>query len=172
MEPASEISRNACSQCGDLRASTRRISWTSQKGLRRGGMAPGEDLNNPIQGYASYFDVVVAAEVIEHLENPRCMVRDLFRLCRPGGSVIVTTPNNESLRAVISPGGSRALRGLQRLLLSGPHHRSAAEGPLSYFAGSRVQSAAFPVYAKGSGPRPHTVYLARGLGRVSSRYQF
>ncbi len=61
-----------------------------------------EDLNNPIQGYASYFDVVVAAEVIEHLENPRSMVRDLFRLCRPGGFVIVTTPNNESLRAVIS----------------------------------------------------------------------
>jgi 2-polyprenyl-3-methyl-5-hydroxy-6-metoxy-1,4-benzoquinol methylase len=61
-----------------------------------------EDLNNPIQGYDSYFDVVVAAEVIEHLENPRSMVRDMFRLCRPGGYLVLTTPNNESLRALIS----------------------------------------------------------------------
>jgi 2-polyprenyl-3-methyl-5-hydroxy-6-metoxy-1,4-benzoquinol methylase len=61
-----------------------------------------EDLNNPIQGYASYFEVVVAAEVIKHLENPRSMVRDLFRLCRPGGYIVLTTPNNESLRALIS----------------------------------------------------------------------
>lgn len=60
------------------------------------------DLNDPIQGYDSYFDVVVAAEVIEHLENPRSMVRDMFRLCRPGGYLVLTTPNNESLRAIIS----------------------------------------------------------------------
>jgi 2-polyprenyl-3-methyl-5-hydroxy-6-metoxy-1,4-benzoquinol methylase len=60
------------------------------------------DLNHPIPGYDSYFDVVVAAEVIEHLENPRSMVRDLFRLCRPGGYLVLTTPNNESLRALIS----------------------------------------------------------------------
>lgn len=61
-----------------------------------------EDLNNAVQGFDSYFDVVVAAEVIEHLENPRFMVRDLFRLCRSGGYLIITTPNNESLRALIS----------------------------------------------------------------------
>lgn len=60
------------------------------------------DLNNPIHGFDSAFDVIVAAEVIEHLENPRAMLRELFRLCRPGGLVIVTTPNNESVRARIS----------------------------------------------------------------------
>lgn len=61
-----------------------------------------EDLNNSIPGYESCFDVVVAAEVIEHLENPRSMVRDIFRLCRPGGYMILTTPNNESIRARVS----------------------------------------------------------------------
>ncbi len=42
-------------------------------------------------------DVVVAIETIEHLENPRTFVRELTRLARPGGWVVVTTPNQLSL---------------------------------------------------------------------------
>jgi 2-polyprenyl-3-methyl-5-hydroxy-6-metoxy-1,4-benzoquinol methylase len=42
-------------------------------------------------------DVVVAVETIEHLENPRAFVRELVRLTRPGGWVVVTTPNQLSL---------------------------------------------------------------------------
>jgi SAM-dependent methyltransferase len=42
-------------------------------------------------------DVVCAVETIEHLENPRAFVRELLRLTKPGGVVIVTTPNQLSL---------------------------------------------------------------------------
>ena len=42
-------------------------------------------------------DVVAAVEVIEHLENPRDFVRKLVRLTKPGGWVIITTPNQLSL---------------------------------------------------------------------------
>jgi SAM-dependent methyltransferase len=42
-------------------------------------------------------DVVTAVETIEHVENPRAFVRELARLARPGGLVIVTTPNQLSL---------------------------------------------------------------------------
>ena len=42
-------------------------------------------------------DVVVAVETIEHLENPRAFVRELTRLAKPGGWLIVTTPNQLSL---------------------------------------------------------------------------
>jgi 2-polyprenyl-3-methyl-5-hydroxy-6-metoxy-1,4-benzoquinol methylase len=42
-------------------------------------------------------DVVAAVETIEHLENPRGFVRSLVRLAKPGGWVIVTTPNQLSL---------------------------------------------------------------------------
>jgi 2-polyprenyl-3-methyl-5-hydroxy-6-metoxy-1,4-benzoquinol methylase len=42
-------------------------------------------------------DVVAAVETIEHLENPRALMRELTRLARPGGWVIVTTPNQLSL---------------------------------------------------------------------------
>jgi 2-polyprenyl-3-methyl-5-hydroxy-6-metoxy-1,4-benzoquinol methylase len=41
-------------------------------------------------------EVVVAAETIEHLENPRAFFRELTRLARPGGWVVVTTPNQLS----------------------------------------------------------------------------
>ncbi|MEH2160637.1 MAG: methyltransferase domain-containing protein [Nostoc sp.] len=42
-------------------------------------------------------DVVCAVEIIEHLENPRAFIRELVRLAKPGGLVIVTTPNQLSL---------------------------------------------------------------------------
>jgi 2-polyprenyl-3-methyl-5-hydroxy-6-metoxy-1,4-benzoquinol methylase len=61
-----------------------------------------QDLNCPVEGYENAFDVVVAAEVIEHLENPRLVVRELSRMVRPGGTVIVTTPNNESWRSLVA----------------------------------------------------------------------
>jgi 2-polyprenyl-3-methyl-5-hydroxy-6-metoxy-1,4-benzoquinol methylase len=41
-------------------------------------------------------DVVAAVETIEHLENPRAFFRELVRLTRSGGWVIVTTPNQLS----------------------------------------------------------------------------
>ncbi len=61
-----------------------------------------QDLNIPLPGHEDAFDVVVAAEVIEHLENPRFMIREIFRILRPGGTAIITTPNNESWRALIA----------------------------------------------------------------------
>lgn len=42
-------------------------------------------------------DVVAAVETIEHLENPRAFARELTRLVKPGGWVVVTTPNQLSL---------------------------------------------------------------------------
>ena len=44
-----------------------------------------------------YADVVAAVETIEHLENPRAFARELTRLTRPGGWVVVTTPNQLSV---------------------------------------------------------------------------
>ena len=47
-------------------------------------------------------DVVAAVEVIEHLENPRDFMRKLARLAKPGGWVIVTTPNQLSLLSLLT----------------------------------------------------------------------
>jgi SAM-dependent methyltransferase len=42
-------------------------------------------------------DVVCCLETIEHMENPRALARDLTRLARPGGLLVVSTPNQLSL---------------------------------------------------------------------------
>lgn len=47
-------------------------------------------------------DAAVAVEVIEHLENPRAFVRELARIVRPGGVVVVSTPNQLSLLSLLT----------------------------------------------------------------------
>jgi len=55
------------------------------------------DLNSGIPLEDGSADAVVAIETIEHLENPRAFMRELVRLARSGGLVLVTTPNQLSL---------------------------------------------------------------------------
>jgi len=47
-------------------------------------------------------DVVVCVETIEHLENPRSFMRELVRLAKVGGWVVVTTPNQLSLLSLLT----------------------------------------------------------------------
>jgi 2-polyprenyl-3-methyl-5-hydroxy-6-metoxy-1,4-benzoquinol methylase len=47
-------------------------------------------------------DVVACVETIEHVENPRALMRELTRLARPGGWLVVTTPNQLSVLSKVS----------------------------------------------------------------------
>lgn len=60
------------------------------------------DLNGHLPLPDGDFDLVVAVEIIEHLENPRAVIREIARLLRPRGTLILTTPNNESWRSLLS----------------------------------------------------------------------
>jgi SAM-dependent methyltransferase len=51
------------------------------------------DLNAPFPFATGSFDAVVSAEVLEHLENPHHLAREFARILRPGGTLVVTTPN-------------------------------------------------------------------------------
>ncbi len=60
------------------------------------------DLNYDIRLEQNSAEAVFAVEVIEHLENPRHLARQWFRVLKPGGVLLVTTPNNENWRSVLS----------------------------------------------------------------------
>jgi 2-polyprenyl-3-methyl-5-hydroxy-6-metoxy-1,4-benzoquinol methylase len=60
-----------------------------------------QDLNDPLQ-IGETFDVVVCSETIEHLENPRLVLRNLAQLLKPGGLLVLTMPNQESIRAYLA----------------------------------------------------------------------
>ncbi|AEG02590.1 class I SAM-dependent methyltransferase [Methylomonas methanica] len=55
------------------------------------------DLNAPLSFDSNSFDRVIAIEVIEHLENPWLFFREALRVLKPGGDLIFSTPNVESL---------------------------------------------------------------------------
>lgn len=58
----------------------------------------------PRQGY----DVVVCTEVIEHVPAPGELLSQLRRAARPGGLVVLTTPNADYLRAKLPSFGKAA----------------------------------------------------------------
>lgn len=42
---------------------------------------------------ANSFDFVISCETIEHVPDPRAAVQEMYRVCRPGGILFLTTPN-------------------------------------------------------------------------------
>jgi 2-polyprenyl-3-methyl-5-hydroxy-6-metoxy-1,4-benzoquinol methylase len=71
------------------------------------------DLNDRVPLDDATADVISAVEVIEHLENPRAVTREWRRLLKPGGTLVMSTPNIESWRSILSfalRGGHAAFR--------------------------------------------------------------
>ncbi len=71
------------------------------------------DMNEPLPFDDGDFDAVVSIEGIEHIRRPFDFVNECARILKPGGLLILTTPN-------IS-----ALRSRWRWLLTGFHHKGA-----------------------------------------------
>lgn len=55
-----------------------------------------KDLNNDFI-FENKYDVILAIEIIEHLENPFHFIRNLKSHLKPGGFILLSTPNTDSL---------------------------------------------------------------------------
>ncbi len=60
------------------------------------------DKDNPVLPFEDQtFDVVMTIDVHEHLRDPEKLNRELARLTRPGGRVVVTTPNGDEKKLAV-----------------------------------------------------------------------
>ena len=57
------------------------------------------DLNAALPFQRGSFDAVACVDGIEHLENPFALIREFHRVLRPGGRVVLSTPNVLALRS-------------------------------------------------------------------------
>lgn len=74
--------------------STAACDYTTELMRRPGQAVDIADLNHDSLPYAdSAFDAVTCTEVVEHLENYRHLVREVYRVSAPGGIAVFTTPN-------------------------------------------------------------------------------
>lgn len=70
-------------------------------------------------------DITVSVETIEHLENPRAFFRELTRITRPGGLIVVTTPNQLSLLSKLTFVVNNQFNAFQERPGLYPAHRTA-----------------------------------------------
>ena len=124
---------------GDMIESYVGVDAIQYEGLTSGIAFMRADLNrDPIPVPDHSADVAISIETIEHLENPRAFVRELVRIVKPGGWIVVTTPNQRSvlslgallLKGHFSAFGARNYPAHQTALLDTDLSRIAADNHL------------------------------------------
>lgn len=83
------------------------------------------------------YDLVIAIEIIEHLENPWLFLREIRKVLRKGGVLILTTPNVDSLldRLVYLTDGHPFYFGAKGYVNSGGHITMVPDWLLRLVAG-------------------------------------
>lgn len=56
-----------------------------------------EDVKFP----TSYFDAIVMIELIEHTQQPDIFLKEVYRILKPDGIILITTPNSKSIHGKI-----------------------------------------------------------------------
>ncbi len=88
------------------------------------------DLNGPFaeEGGLEPAEAAAAVEVIEHLENPWAFARQCARVVKPGGVLVVSTPNIESGRSRVEFLLKGAFRYFDQEAFRAIGHRTALTG--------------------------------------------
>jgi len=59
------------------------------------------DLNRKLPFEDEKFDVITASQVIEHLQEPDGFLKEIYRVLKPGGYAIISTPNLASWHNIL-----------------------------------------------------------------------
>ncbi|MBI4972714.1 MAG: class I SAM-dependent methyltransferase [Candidatus Omnitrophica bacterium] len=64
--------------------------------IKKGIICKQSDLSKKIPHHSETFDVVFSGEVIEHLQDPDAFLCECWRVLKPGGYLVLSTPNMAS----------------------------------------------------------------------------
>jgi len=75
------------------------ISDINLRKIRDMGIQPlKHDLDRELPLRDGAYDVVVCSEILEHILSPEHLLREVFRVLRPGGACVLTVPNLHCIR--------------------------------------------------------------------------
>lgn len=130
-----------------------------QRAERKGIKVFRVNLNTePLPFEPNYFDAVTCLDVIEHVFDPRFLLKEIHRVLKPGGEGFITTPN------------IRFLRFLQSVILAGRFPKTSGDSTL--YDGGHIHFFTFKdveLLLQEAGLR---VLAKRGLTSDTARGQF
>ena len=74
-----------------------------QRSLRKSGYAVFNYVTDALKKYQECVDIAVAFQVIEHVQNPREFLIEISALLKPGGHLIIATPNRGDILLKLLP---------------------------------------------------------------------
>ncbi len=77
-------------------------SFKSRLEIDYKSLTTGELLKSKKDKFLNKFDIVIASEVIEHVNERKIFLSDVSKLCRPGGLVVFTTINKSFLGVLLA----------------------------------------------------------------------
>lgn len=79
------------------------------------------DANRPLPYVDGEFDSITCLEVLEHLDAPGVLLKEMWRTLRPGGLVLMTTPNADALMRRLRPSNWYALNDPSHVIFFTPY---------------------------------------------------
>lgn len=79
-------------ECYGIEIDSQAASFCNSRGL---SVKQHDNLNH-LDYPDDYFDVIIMAQVIEHIDNAEILLKEINRILRPDGKVYITTPNFSS----------------------------------------------------------------------------
>ncbi len=84
-------------------ASTAIVLWVNLDREPREGVDVASDLENPLPFGREEFDLVLASHVLEHVHGYLSLIREIHRVMKPGGTLVIKVPEFPCRAAVADP---------------------------------------------------------------------